>query len=168
MAKNRLRRPIESLLNIFFGVTCPILLVFVNLSAIMWTIFPSSFEVKSGFEPTSEDHGLDHEFTMFTTRPGASLRPIETIFIIAREVTQRNAGVKNMLNDQKISFPFKLSNKSNFGRLFLKVLLACNFCCLNYVVFIMSLPQKIQLNFLYLCCNKRQLNIWIRGHSNNM
>jgi len=32
-------------------------------------LFPSSYKLKRGFEPTSEDYGSDREISAFTTRP---------------------------------------------------------------------------------------------------
>ncbi len=50
-----------------------VFIIFVIYSAIKRSIFFSiSLKVKSGFEPTSEDHGSDCEFSAFTTRPGGS------------------------------------------------------------------------------------------------
>jgi len=42
---------------------------FITFSAIKWSIFPPSFQVKPGFDPTSKDHGSDRESSTFTTRP---------------------------------------------------------------------------------------------------
>ncbi len=58
---------------IFFGVVCPnwLPLFFVSFFAMKWSMFPPSFWVKLGFEPTSKDRGSDHVSSTFISRPGS-------------------------------------------------------------------------------------------------
>jgi len=45
--------------------------IFCFFFAMKWSMFPPSFWVKLGFEPTSKDRGSDHVSSTFISRPGS-------------------------------------------------------------------------------------------------